>query len=283
MRKIEYDVLLYNNRMHNHFIYEETVKDVQMNSMHTHSHYEILYIYEGERELFVEEGKTYAINKNRIAFIPPYILHKTVGLNGSTQKKLLINFTKDFVDSISKFLNVDILSVFLRQTVIHIDGDEVAFVINTMREMIKYNNSEDLFDEQMFLMLLCSLLTFFAKKVQNTVEADNSSVLMDRIIKYMEKNFNQEITLEVLAKQFYVNKYEISRMFTKNIGVSFVEYLARIRIENAKELLRGTSLSITRIAEFSGFHSSSNFARVFKSKTGISPKKYRSGYEIRES
>ena len=140
--------------------------------------------------------------------------------------------------------------------------------------MLEYNDNGNLYDEQMFKILLCGLLTFRAKKVtKETVY--NETMITDKIIEYMEKNFEEDITLESLSKQFFISKYEISRVFSKNVGISFVEYLTRIRIENSKKLLKNTSLSITMISELTGFHSSSNFARVFKKITGVSPMSYR--------
>ncbi len=277
MKKFEYDLLLAKNRLYTHYIAEQYLENVTMKNIHNHSHYEILYIYESER-ILIAEKKQYILNKNNVALIPPYTLHRTLGKSEQSNdkyKKYLINFTKEFVDKISIAMDVDVLTAFSQnQILVQLDDEETEFVKNIMTEMFKYNNTGDLCDEQMFLMLLGSLLTFFAKKVpKETIYKDN--MLIDRIIKYMENNFEQEITLEILAKQFFVSKYEISRMFTKNVGISFVEYLTRIRIENSKKLLQDTSLSITRISEMAGFHSSSNFARVFKKATGISPVQYR--------
>ena len=114
---------------------------------------------------------------------------------------------------------------------------------------------------------------FTKKSEKETVYNDN--ILIDKIVDYLEKNYAQEITLDTLAKRFYISKYEISRMFTKNVGISFIEYLTRVRIENSKKLLLDTSLSITQISELAGFNSSSNFARVFKKITGVAPVQYR--------
>lgn len=278
MKKFDYDLLLTKSRLYTHYIAEQNSQNLTMKSIHNHSHYEILYIPEGERILVAEKSK-YKLDKNCIALVPPYTLHRTLKSSEYTRdyyKKYLINFTKDFVAKISMAMDIDIFAAF-QQNIILIQFDnerEVDFAKSTMLQMLEYNNTGNLYDEQMFRILLCGLLTFLAKKV--TKEAVyNETVITDKIVEYMENNFEDDITLESLAKQFFISKYEISRMFSKNVGISFVEYLTRIRIENSKKLLQDTSLSVTRVSELTGFHSSSNFARVFKKITGISPKDYR--------
>ena len=245
--------------------------------MHNHSHYEILYIFGGER-ILIAEKKQYVLNKNSVALVQPYTLHKTIESAEYKQKKYrkyMINFTKDFIGNFQTAMEVDVFSAFQRnQVLFQLNDEEADFVKNIMMEMKKYNNAENSCDVQVFRLLLCSLLTFFAKKSEKeTVYNDN--ILIDKIVDYLEKNYAQEITLDTLAKRFYISKYEISRMFTKNVGISFIEYLTRVRIENSKKLLLDTSLSITQISELAGFNSSSNFARVFKKITGVAPVQYR--------
>lgn len=277
MKKFDYDLLLYKNKFHNHYISQQCPENVAMKNIHNHSHYEILYISGGERILVAEKNK-YVLNKNTVALVPPYTLHRTLNSTEYLKdkyKKYLINFTRDFLTKISMALDVEIFSVFQQNLIlITLDDEEADFVKTTMNQMIKYNDSDDLCDEQMFRLLLCSLLTFFAKKTSKET-IYNDVVITDKIVEYMENNFADDITLETLSRQFFVSKYEISRMFTRNVGISFVEYLTRIRIENSKKLLQETTLSITQISELTGFHSSSNFARVFKKLTGISPMSYR--------
>ena len=277
MRKIDYDLLVYKNKFHNHYISQQNSMNIAMKEIHNHSHYEILYISGGERILVAEKNK-YLLNRNSVALVPPYTLHRTLNSTKyvkDTYKKYLINFTKDFLAKISMALDVEIFTAFQQNLItITLDDGEADFVESTMKQMLKYNDNGDLSDEQMFKLLLCSLLTFFAKKVSKET-IYNDTVITDKMVEYMEDNFADDITLDTLSKQFFVSKYEISRMFTRNVGISFVEYLTRIRIENSKKLLHETTLSITRISELTGFNSSSNFARVFKKLTGISPMSYR--------
>lgn len=274
MKKVDYDILLYNNKVHSHYMSKQERVRHGMRDMHNHAHYEILYIFKGERILYVEKEK-YLLNKNTIAVLPPYLLHRTTCSPDDTPSKFHIGFTKDFVDKMIKILDIDVLSVFSNNRhVISVDDQTGETVKNLMEKMLKCNDENDVYNEQMFLLMLCELLTIFSK-INHKDQGYTENALMDKMIEYVETNFAEEITLDVLAKHFYINKYEISRMFTKNMGISFVKYLTRVRIEYSKNLLSNTELSITQVADLAGFQSPSNFTRVFSGKIGMSPSQYR--------
>lgn len=158
----------------------------------------------GER-ILIAEKKQYVLNKNSVALVPPYTLHKTIESAEYKQKKYrkyMINFTKDFIGNFQTAMEVDVFSAFQRnQVLFQLNDEEADFVKNIMMEMKKYNNAENSCDVQVFRLLLCSLLTFFAKKSEKeTVYNDN--ILIDKIVDYLEKNYAQEITLDTLAKLF---------------------------------------------------------------------------------
>ena len=109
MKKFEYDILLGDNKFYTHYISEQHLENVAMRNMHNHSHYEILYILGGERVLIAEK-KQYTLNKNSVALVPPYTLHRTTASGKDTNnryKKYMINFTKDFIRNFSAIANPD--------------------------------------------------------------------------------------------------------------------------------------------------------------------------------
>lgn len=67
----------------------------------------------------------------------------------------------------------------------------------------------------------------------------------------------------------------LSVLFKRQVGTSIVQYITDIRIEKAKALLSKTTISITRLAEYTGFGDSKYFSRVFHAKVGVSPREYR--------
>lgn len=99
---------------------------------------------------------------------------------------------------------------------------------------------------------------------------------LEEITDYIEQNYVKDLSLSVLAEQFSVSASFIARLFRTYLGQKPSEYINNIRVSVAGTLLSETALSITEIAEKTGFSNVYYFSRVFKRITGISPSKARS-------
>ncbi len=95
------------------------------------------------------------------------------------------------------------------------------------------------------------------------------------IILYINEHYYQEISLAYLSDTFAISKYHLCRCFKKYTGNTINEYITQLRIEQAKELLRTTSLSAYQIGAIVGIEDENYFYRLFKKHVGISPHKYR--------
>lgn len=94
-------------------------------------------------------------------------------------------------------------------------------------------------------------------------------------LSYADAFYNKEITVADIAGLYGINKKYSGRLFKKEVGISFCEYLNLRRTEAAKGLLGETDMSIAEIALECGYNNITYFNRVFKKITGISPGEYR--------
>ncbi|HHW00887.1 MAG TPA: response regulator [Clostridiaceae bacterium] len=101
----------------------------------------------------------------------------------------------------------------------------------------------------------------------------NSSIVCDAK-KYIDENYDKDITLEKVAASVCVTPYYLSRLFKKEMGSTFNSYLTKVRIDKAKQLMRNTNKSIKEISFDTGFNSQPYFCTVFKKVEGISPSEY---------
>ncbi|WMJ85787.1 PocR ligand-binding domain-containing protein [Anaerocolumna sp. MB42-C2] len=99
--------------------------------------------------------------------------------------------------------------------------------------------------------------------------------LSSRIKKYLNRNYAAKITLEDLCKEFYCSKTTLTSAFKANYGISVVDYLTGIRIDQAKALLKNDSLSMKIIAQTCGFSDQNYFTKVFLKHCGVTPSGYR--------
>jgi two-component system response regulator YesN len=95
------------------------------------------------------------------------------------------------------------------------------------------------------------------------------------ILQYVTENFRRDLSLQELANQFFMNPSYISQLFKKEVGETFTAYVARLRVEQACELLERGSSTVSEIAEKIGYRDYFYFTRLFKKLTGQTPTQYR--------
>jgi len=100
---------------------------------------------------------------------------------------------------------------------------------------------------------------------------------VERAKDFMKENFREEITLQQTADYACVSIFYLSRLFKQNEGISFNAYLNRIRMDEAKQLLKNTQLKAYEIGERVGISDPYYFSKLFKKMEGMTPSQYRKG------
>src|SRR6185436_10508331 len=96
-----------------------------------------------------------------------------------------------------------------------------------------------------------------------------------RAKEFIKQHQTEDISLGQVAKAVNTSTFYFCKMFKKATGINFTDYVSRVRIENAKNLLLNPNLRVSEIAFASGFQSLTHFNRVFRRLCGISPTGYR--------
>jgi len=96
-----------------------------------------------------------------------------------------------------------------------------------------------------------------------------------KIQEWMKKNFQKDIQLAALARQFDISVRSLNRRFRVAAGQTPIQYLQEVRLEQAKSLLKQSNLSIAEIAYAVGYQDTSYFSSLFKRLNAISPHQYR--------
>jgi len=98
--------------------------------------------------------------------------------------------------------------------------------------------------------------------------------IVDKVMDYVDRYYNEEISLKMIADLFYYNNAYLGKLFKSETGIFFNEYLHHVRIENAKRLLKEKPYKVYEIAECVGYSNSDYFYKNFKEREGMSPKAY---------
>lgn len=116
--------------------------------------------------------------------------------------------------------------------------------------------------------------------IESLINEDNENNLniIINAKKFIEENYMKDIRLDDVAKEVCISSYYFSRIFKKYEGVNYIQYLTKIRMEKAKELILRNKLSIKEIAIEVGYIDQNYFSRAFKKYTKLSPKEYSNKY-----
>lgn len=98
--------------------------------------------------------------------------------------------------------------------------------------------------------------------------------LLNQVFDYIESHYQETITLEDVAASVGFSPYYFTRVFKKNTGKTFIQFLTEYRVNRAKFILGNEKIPMVDVAEKSGFSSVKTFHHVFKESVGISPLKY---------
>ena len=122
------------------------------------------------------------------------------------------------------------------------------------------------------MMIFANLKRAYIERSTGTMKAEKPE-LLDRITAYIEQNYAQHITVEDLARRFYVSNSTISHHFKQKMGVSLYRYITQRRLIAAKSMI-AQGVPMEEISRAVGFLDYSTFYRAFKQEFGISPRQF---------
>lgn len=113
------------------------------------------------------------------------------------------------------------------------------------------------------------------KAIDPKVTTKHNNYMISKITEYIQDYYQQDLTLSSVAAKFEVNSSYLSAIFTQSMHETFCQYLARVRVDKAKQLLQYTKYSVNSIASRVGFSDYQHFVRTFKRVTGNTPTEFR--------
>ncbi|MGB4984250.1 MAG: AraC family transcriptional regulator [Erysipelotrichaceae bacterium] len=235
---------------------------------HFHPFTEIFYVISGKGS-FTINNDTFKVQENDMVFVSPQTFHCE-----KSEKESPLEYVVLGVDNLTITLD-DKVNEFIYQSLTNIKDD----INNYIQIMLDESNNKHEGYEQICQNILKIILIKSVREMKLHLSSNptktNIKKEIKEIIDYINKNYDQEITLDILSNNFNINKYYLVHEFKKYTKNSPINYLINRRIEECKTLLTTTSLSIIEISETLGFSSPSYFSQTFKKATNQSPYQYR--------
>lgn len=128
-----------------------------------------------------------------------------------------------------------------------------------------------------------ALVSFTIESLKTTENVySRGYALFDAVRNFIEKNYQQPITRESVAAEFFISPNYLSLLFRKEGHMTFGDYINQVRLERSKFLLKRFDLGINEIASQCGFNDPNYFCRVFKKNTNLAPTEYRKQFRVNQ-
>ncbi|MGP4041104.1 helix-turn-helix domain-containing protein [Gracilibacillus sp. D59] len=147
-------------------------------------------------------------------------------------------------------------------------------VLQAFKQLLQNNIQQDFFHNRIAYNSLEYILLLIAQHNAKN-QAPKIDYRVEKLLDYLQVNLKKKHTLESLAKNVSLSPSRLSHLFKQEVGDSIVQYLLKMRLRQAANLLEYTSDPILEIAEEVGFQNPYYFTRQFSTYYGVSPKYYR--------
>lgn len=237
--------------------------------MHTHACTEIFYVVGGKGQFKIEE-LIRGVEVDDMIIVNPNVEHTEVSLNASP-------------------LEYIVMGVVGLEFSAGEDGDDRYCVVNfrngredvlhSLRSLLGEIENKaagyDIICQDLLEVLLVRLMRRTDFSLTPAPKRKRSSKECATVRRYIDGHFKENISLDMLAELSHVNKYYMVHSFSREYGVSPINYLISRRIEESKYLLSDTDHSLSQISHMLGFSSPSYFSQSFRKLEGMSPMEYR--------
>lgn len=250
-----------------------------------HEFFEMVYVKSGQA-VFEIEGQPVKICPNDILIIKPFQSHKLIVEKEPGCRFIVLSFKfENRMDSrysqvsINDFLNFvkgDETGAYLT-----LKADRKNGIVSLLDRILEEKAGNELGSEFLRHLLVMQLFVLISRELKKeweesmTARTSRLNELIEASIRYMESNYENDITLSDIAGYVFLSASYFVRVFRAHTGMAPITYLTKMRVDRAKKLLTDTERKIGDIALSVGFSSHQRFNAAFRKHTGLSPNQYR--------
>ncbi len=252
---------------------------------HKHDFFELVYVCEGKAE-HIFENKTVIIQKGDFFLINLHSPHqyRSIGIDSSFS---VINclFLPQFIDEALKDTRSfqDILDRYLpqyggsrfdespTQKIFH---DENGFVGVIIQNILSEFEEKKMGYADVIRNLMMTLILFLVRREVPSICSPTEQTVQD-IKTYIGRNYMHPLQLSHICRKMNFSVPYISALFQRECGITFREYLIRVRIEKSCQLLRNTKMTVQEIASCVGYTDPAFFYKTFRREMFLTPDEYR--------
>lgn len=261
------------------YYYNDSTKP--QTSLHTHDYYEFYFFLEGDVHIQIGQ-ENFPLTFGDIIVIPPRISHMAVIHSMNLPYRRFVfwisqEFSSYLLNQSPDYGYLMQLAQTRKDYIFH--NNQITFnsiqskIIRLLQEM-----QENRFcREPQITLYVSDLILHMNRLVYETNHPDKAvetESLYQNICGFIEGHIDEDLSLERLAREFFVSKYHIAHIFKDNLGLSIHQYITKKRLALCRQAIL-SNMSITEVYQSFGFGDYSSFFRAFKKEYGISPKDFK--------
>ncbi len=238
--------------------------------LHWHDEYEIFLFIEGDAKYIVEE-KTYTLSPYDIIIIRKHEMHRIQHNSSARYKRCVLMISPKFFqqyacpDYEAQFLNTSVGNKIPGE-IVRSNGLYDAFL-----RYRHYTENRHVPDDSPLLRSVVTEILYLLNENTGFSKSDFTKGSMKSVLVFLNNNYTDDISLDMLADKFYLSKHYLCRAFHKATGLTVHEYICSKRLALVREL-RGNGMNLGEAAMAAGFRDYSSFYRAYVKQHGISPK-----------
>lgn len=263
--------------------YDPRTMDVEV---HHHDFYEVYFFIKGSVEYWVE-GQLYKLEPGDMLLINPMELHRPIiDMESNAYERIVLWINRDYLNSLSTE-DMKLARCFDTQQPTHINiirpaNTKYSSIVEKLTELVSEIQGKEsgyrLAAQGIFLQFMVELNRIVKIEEKNMSNSKKGSNLVSQVLSYINEHCNEEMSLEGIAKKFYISKYYLSHEFSRETGVSVYRYIMLKRLLNAKQML-STGVAAGEVCYKCGFKDYAGFYRAFKAEYGINPRTFANGQD----
>ena len=250
--------------------------------LHAHDFYELCFVVSGGNIQYKVEDQLYPLHLGDVYIVDCFCKHGTSVDRIAIYDRILIWISPGFIEELST-LDTDLSYCFKealpqRKNVIRLRQRELEHFKETLTKLEKAYFGLDKGNDVLIKIYISELLIILNRSIMGIYEEPiEDAIKMDapigEVLKYINDNLNDDLTLDSLAEKFFINKYYLMRIFKKNIGYTLHKYIMMRRFEMAKKCL-AEGMHPSHVSLRCGFENYATFSQGFAKWYGITPKQY---------
>ncbi|MFD2115344.1 AraC family transcriptional regulator [Paenibacillus yanchengensis] len=247
------------------------------NQPHQHSFFELCYIINGEGE-YIDDGRTSHLTKGSLFLSRPFIEHQILSTTGLEIIYVAFELHKKRSTTaiIDLFAQLEKTSTFIFH-----DADESTVVKLWSSILLMSCDLSQFFNDSfsgLCSSFYASVVTLFNNQHIKHSQHDDQHVYSSLVYQaklFIHDNLSHTLKINDVANYIHISERHLSRIFQKELGQSFSQYIKKERLRKASTLLSNTDLSLKEISEASGFKTVHYFTTVFSAEMGMAPGEFR--------